>query len=826
MKINDRKFRALSLLGAFCLGGVTMPISAQEIDGPQELAELVSSGQRDDTFGVLPDIPVESVFGLGLTPLQTPRSVSVITDDMLEQFGVSGIFDLVSFVPGAFSNSFFGIEGSLNLRGSIGENYFRGMKRIENPGNFPTAIGAASSVEVVRGPTPPTFGTGKISGYVNFIPKSSRADTGRYLEDTTGSVTLTLGSWEKKVFSTEIGGPLSLPIGKDAGYYVFAQLESSKGYYDHFFKENLVLQGSFDVDLTDRLRIQTGFMYQKFRGTENAGWNRITQDLIDNGTYYRGLGSAIPTTPDGRIAGNTLLELFQGSGAAPGPFDQPFYTFIGVNIGGPGQFLFGLPAVIPGPDGTNLNRLDANDPLLGTFTTLPTSKVLIDPLDRGEAEVFLTYFDTILEMENGGVLKNQFFFEIMPDRYKFATYGLSQLFDVSVFENKLTYEHTIEATENITIRNQYLATFRRYESDDKGDFYFEFFARRDLSQGPTPRDRILTAFENPALTQWSSQYDSIYSQLGVGLNSLVSIGNNFNLLLGGRIDHVDAKGTGYQFGRPGTRPIISPSDKQTAVAWNASASYTIKETIIPYITFARSDTINIDQSGAIPIDVLNAGNMLNTQELVEGGVKVNLIDGRLYGALSVFEQKTADVLDQRGNNLATNTNGWELELRYVPSRNLTLLATATWLSASYANPAQAQFNWFNVPSVGIDPALVYGGELTGNVDGLSFPKLPQVPNKTFSLIGIYRFDNGFGANISYTHIDKVWADRIGTITLPAVDLLDASIFYSTERFDVRFTVRNLTNERWFRGNFGFFFGGVTVLPELPRSQEFSVSYKF
>ncbi|MEJ0099633.1 MAG: hypothetical protein WDO12_07815 [Pseudomonadota bacterium] len=38
------------------------------------------------------------------------------------------------------------------MRGTPGENYFRGVKRIDNPGNYPTAIGASDRIDVVRGP--------------------------------------------------------------------------------------------------------------------------------------------------------------------------------------------------------------------------------------------------------------------------------------------------------------------------------------------------------------------------------------------------------------------------------------------------------------------------------------------------------------------------------------------------------------------------------------------------------------------------------------------------------------------------------------------------
>ena len=38
------------------------------------------------------------------------------------------------------------------------------------------------------------------------------------------------------------------------------------------------------MDVNDRLRIQTGAMYHEYVGNQVAGWNRLTQELVDNGT--------------------------------------------------------------------------------------------------------------------------------------------------------------------------------------------------------------------------------------------------------------------------------------------------------------------------------------------------------------------------------------------------------------------------------------------------------------------------------------------------------------------------------------------------------------
>lgn len=100
--------------------------------------------------------------------------------EQLERFGITQIYDLVSQVPGTFTSSFFGTGGALDIRGTPGEVYFRGMLRLENPGNYPTPIAAADRIDIVRGPASPIYGPSKTGGYMNFVPKTARAANGTY----------------------------------------------------------------------------------------------------------------------------------------------------------------------------------------------------------------------------------------------------------------------------------------------------------------------------------------------------------------------------------------------------------------------------------------------------------------------------------------------------------------------------------------------------------------------------------------------------------------------------------------------------------------------
>jgi outer membrane receptor protein involved in Fe transport len=172
---------ALSLLvGAFATQAL-----AQE---DEEIEEIVVEG----SLRSLPTQDVGSVFGFDKSVLETPRSISTISSEQIERFGINDIDDFVVLAPGTFTQSFFGTSG---------------LDVLDNPGNYPTPIGASDRIDIVRGPASPIYGPSKIGGYLNFVPKSARADSGQYLDVPQGKLSYTGGSWDKSVLTAEVGGP-------------------------------------------------------------------------------------------------------------------------------------------------------------------------------------------------------------------------------------------------------------------------------------------------------------------------------------------------------------------------------------------------------------------------------------------------------------------------------------------------------------------------------------------------------------------------------------------------------------------------------------------
>ena len=62
--------------------------------------------------------------------------------------------------------------------------------------------------------------------------------------------------------------------------------------------------------------------------------------------------------------------------------------------------------------------------------------------------------------------------------------------------------------------------------------------------------------------------------------------------------------------------------------------------------------------------------------------------------------------------------------------------------------------------------------------------------------------------------------------LPAYTLVNAGMQFGGRRWSVTVAGKNLTDERYFRANFPNLFGGVVVLPELPRHFQATVAWKF
>ena len=783
-----------------------------------EMEEVVVKGD----LGSLPGENVESVFGFGKSILETSRSVSTISAEQIERFGISDIDDLVMLAPGSFTQSFFGVAGSLDVRGTPGETYFRGVRRLDNPGNYPTPIGASDRVDIVRGPASPIYGPSKIGGYLNFNPKSARAEDGKFMADEEGRLSYTTGDWNKSVLTAEVGGPGEIG-GQEFGYFIYGELENSGSYYNNGGTDQSLIQASFETDISDKLTIQFGGMYHNYEGQQNAGWNRLTQDLIDNGTYITGIAQPLDTNQNGSISHQE--------------YDVNGDGFTDLN-----PFLF-LPAFgTPGSPGFVAAVLGSLTPEMALISNggtahLEGNQVLISSDDMLENEVETLYFDIVYNGDDWKI-KNQMFYESYENQNANA-YGFSQFHDSYVFEDKLVFSRIFEG-DSLTTSVQ-LSPSLRYTDFRHGDDYTnEHFDRRDLTAQSTALDRRLLATRID--DDYTEYYEGDYINFGLAALVDLTFENGFSALLGVRWDTVDMESrqpldkllfaSSNNFCTDGSCANLYAADDESGVSWTASFSYNSEIGLVPYVTISEQTTVIAGQGADISTGSIASGGAFDGSELTEFGIKGSLLENSLYFALSFYEQERTDFNAQAiVTNSTDRTEGVELEIRWVVNENLLLTAGYSKIEVVNLNTLAngGRFSFLGAGDlVGVDPRLFYGGTASGIVGATTDDDARKagIPENIFSMTATYDFFNGFAVNGSIVNVDAVASGFSKAVTLPSYTLVNAGVVYETEKWLFSLNGKNLTDERYFRANFPNLFGSAIVLPELPRHFQAKAEYRF
>ena len=768
-----------------------------------ELETFVTEDRAEDEIGILPTEPMDAVFGFDKTLLETPRSATSITIETIEQYGITDIDDFVVLSPGSFTQSFFGVSGSLDLRGTSGENYFNGVRRLDNPGNYATPIGAADRVDIVRGPASVIYGPSKIGGYMNFIPKSARAETGQFLPSPSGAVSFTGGSWSKSILTAEVGGPGQLRE-RAFGYYLFGEVEDSGSYYDNTDTENTILQGTFNMDLSERARITVGGMYHDFKSNQVAGWNRLTQALIDDGTYTTGLAKPLDADGDGAISHQEYNAANDGAGMFS-------FTFNPAGVTGPVTF---------GPD-------FALDPATVGVAKLDGNQVLVAPDDTLENEDLILYADVIMDVNEKWAVTNKFYFESYENLNENA-YGYSQFADSWVIENQLIINYT-EEFDALTLDLLFSPSVRHTDFEHANDFDNEHFNRRDLTGPSTARDlRLLATRIDDDYTEYSVGDYTIY---GVALLADLDFDNGLNLLLGGRFDSIDMSSS-----QPGHKTLfgsdIDASYTDDAFSWTASVSYATPLGLVPYVTVSKQTTVVVGQGSNLNPEEVQAENSVASSELFEVGVKGNFLNEQLFAQAIYYEQKRTDFSAQSiVTNQVSDTEGFEFELRWLVTPQLTLTAAYTNIEVVNRSTLDGggRFSFLGAEDLpGTDPTTFYGGTAGGFVTLASNPNALRtgVPENIISVSGIYNFNNGLQLFGSVIDVDSAYSAFSQAVKLPAYTLVSAGAKYDLGSWSFTLTAKNLTDERYFRSNFPNLFGSTIVLPELPRHYQASVAYNF
>lgn len=756
----------------------------------------VSVEAKTDPYNVVPATPTPSLFGFDQKLEEIPRSISMADQETLLRYNVKTVNDIVTVSSGTYTGSYFGIPGSVFLRGDIGDNFFRGFRRVENRGNYETPVAATDHIEVVKGPPSPIYGGGRIGGFLNFIPKTARSESAKWLEKATGKVTLTYGSYDEKRASAEVGAPFKLGTHRN-GVYAFFEGEDTHSFYKGVANRYKLGQIAFDSEISSKVRFAYGFQGFHDEGTQNIGWNRVTQDLIDHQMY---------------LSGQPLVNVSH-NGYNVGVGDVPPYSL--------SQFAytqnFGAT-----PDFQAVAQYYALNPATVKLVKLPLDRIMIDAGDFSRATTFTPYFDVVYDISPNLHFKNQTFGDWL-NHQKYSSYGFGAGYRPWTIENKSTFSFDYKPAPKITAHILAGFAYRHVQvtaGEERNEF--QVVDRRDLSIGTTANDRFAGPYNSNGQIYFQYFQKGSYGDAGLFALSEVALGSRLGVTVGLRYDRYSPDFWGRD---DQDTQLTHATAGENAVTYNASVSYRLPFNLRPYFTVATSRFLDLGQGNELDYAQVQNGTFLATSDLYEGGVKTSGLGNKVFASLSVFRQKRASFNNETRADDYYQTKGAEFEARAFLLRRLSLTGTFTW-----QDPEQLNVPFLlGIPPdlLGLTPQQAYGGRFIGlaSIFGLKPPfpvgGQPHVVVSPFATVNVTK---NVGFTLGTSWVSSVKTGYISNVKLPSYALTRGSVFFQRGKNLLNLSINNMFDTVYFQSQ--FLFWDVFVKPGALRTASLTYSYSF
>ena len=769
MKTNLLRTSLAVLLAVNALGRLsaqTTPPAAPAADEVLELERFkVTSGVAVEQL-VLPIArPFNSVFGTDDNIVDVPRNVTIISRQQLSDISITDVLDFSKLTSSAFTTTNFGAPSNASIRGQSADVYLNGVRaRITSNGNgLPIDFNSVDSVNIVKGPATAVQGASMyVGGYIDLQSKRP------YFDVTKGTVSVTLGSYDTKRWTLDVGGPIS----KQLAYRFSYSGEDSTGYYIDGFKKTHAVYGALEFRPNERYDLFVNGQFFLANYTENWGINRVTQDLIDNGNYVTGTN----------INGGTAATAADPQNAA--------------NVLGGGNTIAWGPSV-------KLNR----------------HLRLLKPGNDSFGREFNLQAIQTLKLSPDVTLKNTTFWSYTK-RDTLSTYYYSEIIDPSWFaENRM--DLIFKSGKFLTIAGLDLR-YQRTKAYD--DYFFEPANVWDITKDHAFIDVYRSnAFNGGgrgfAVPGWPGRYaepglfngdtnDSSGTTVGPFAQTTWDINEKFSLKGGARMDYFKAKVR---------EPLLPPFPEATITVWlpnvNGSLIYKPTSTSSVYFTYnySRNTSGAVGNGGGIT-GWNGAGTALDKESfqqpssLYELGTKYALAGNTVFLNFAVYDQKRTAKSTSSTVIQDYHYKGFEAELNYQPNKHVYGTVSYSYVDAESSVPFQ--YGLFGgvtemPPANSTRPTVALGS--TAQLSGL--------PKHLFNGLVSYTFDNGFGVTVNTVVTGEMNNNVSGSLVIPLQYSFDAAISYKIKEWSFRAQVLNATNEKnWSPPNSVYGNGSILALP--------------
>ena len=293
----------------------TTPAPAKKDDASMDT--IVVKGVPADEQVVPTARPISSVMGQDMSIIDTPRAVSIITKQQLEDRQITSVQDLGQFSSGTYTPAEYGLDGIPYVRGIYAQLYQNGQQEIFYRNSVIPSFNQVDSLDLVKGPGSAVYGPpgGGPGGYVNFITKAPAFD-GEHTQiaTTIGAYSPGGQSWDHEEWQVDNTGPL---IKNKLAYRLSYEGTNGTTYYQNTRDDKQDIYAALTWLPTDAIKMDWTLQYYEVRDNEVNGFTRPTQGLIDNQQYTVGPQSA----PFGPVTGTTTQKVYAYE-SLNGPLDS------------------------------------------------------------------------------------------------------------------------------------------------------------------------------------------------------------------------------------------------------------------------------------------------------------------------------------------------------------------------------------------------------------------------------------------------------------------------------------------------------------------------
>ncbi|WP_346992734.1 TonB-dependent receptor [Alteromonas gracilis] len=764
---------------------VSQGIAAQQLS-EIEVVEVKGNKQSLDTL-YPGDNTLKGLFGAGLSAAETPRSVTSLSAEAIEALNIDDLHDIVKAAPNAYASSGFGTPSLPSIRGQLGELFQDGVRRQAGNNGFglPLSFNSVEQIDVVKGPSSVLFGsTQRNGGFVNLQTKVAPTS------QSQGKVTLRAGRWDQ--YSAQVDYGTAIEEGK-SGVRISAEYLDHGSFYDFADRDSTNLFIAYRYTPSEALTWDVSAEYYDTDYPDNAGINRPTQNLIDNGIYITGQG----VQPNG--------STIPGAGAIISPTGE---------------------------------------------VVIPRNRVFTNPDDINGAETSVLRSNINYQYAENISIRNMSYYQYL-EREEIAQNSFVEIIDgADTFENRTEIDYKWSdnqlTTVGVALRYNDVLGYSQFttEADNPIDLTGPI-SNRVIPLTDAQKARLVElrpgVFVSPGAQydldgdgagdfNLSDTTDSTTWQTGVALQQRSTWTDNFSTIVGVRVDYYDVEARDPL--APQGVEAASDTYSDTLTSYQLSAVYKLTNAVNVYAAFSENDATSNSMGGGTVLGGNNEINPLNfatENTLYEVGVKY-APNNAWYAEASLFDQ-TRSLRNRDGSNSGVKTQGLELQMFYQADDHW-VNAAYSYLDARFDDSAAFQGTAQVADAFDNSRPDIIEGTGVGSPSFAAFApsdsRVQGIPPQIFSVNAGWKVtdDVSLGASALYTKSFPL--DFLQTVHIRDQYTIDLNAdYFVNDDLRLRLDIINVTDQDNWQPLFeGGFFGATLVMPNMPRHAQVTMQYAF